>query len=358
MPALDFITIRGFKSIRSIEKFPIGAVNVIVGPNGSGKSNFLGAFALLHAHRDGRLADHVLAAGGADRMLHYGAKVTRGMFFELGYDDGRIIHAGDFSHAIPDILRSGDWEVHCESRDALERFVDIAYKWKHFHFHDTGSTSPLRGTARLHDNRELRSDGGNLPAFLYRLGAGADQSETGLSPDFHGGDARDAIRDAVRQIAPFFDDFILEPSPLNPETIRLEWKHVGTDRYFDASDLSDGTLRFMALATLFLQPPELRPSVILVDEPELGLHPAAITLLAALVRSASTSSQVILSTQSPTLLDHFDPHEVIVADRIGGETKLERLDADRLKEWLEDYSLGQLWEKNEFGGRPAPERAR
>jgi predicted ATPase len=155
-------------------------------------------------------------------------------------------------------------------------------------------------------------------------------------------------------VAPFFDNFRLDPLLLKPDDIKLEWRHKNSDQYFDASSLSDGTLRFIALATLFLQPERFRPSVILVDEPELGLHPYALELLAALIRQASVTNQVIVSTQSSLLLDHFQPEDVLVADRVDGGTQLTRLESKQLAKWLEDYSLGQLWEKNEFGGRPTP----
>ena len=201
----------------------------------------------------------------------------------------------------------------------------------------------MKKTADVNDNRHLRPDGTNLAPFLHFL---REKHE----------DAYRLVVNTVRQAAPFFRDFALEPLRLNPDKIRLEWRHEGTDAYFDASSLSDGTLRFMVLATLFLQPTEYRPSVILVDEPELGMHPFAITLLASLMKSASTDSQVIVSTQSSLLLDHFEPEEVLVADRVDGATRLARLESSRLESWLEDYSLGQLWEKNELGGRPAPER--
>lgn len=198
----------------------------------------------------------------------------------------------------------------------------------------------MKATADLNDNHYLRSDGSNLPAFLYYLQQRHEASY-------------ELIRGAVKLVAPFFEDFNLGPQRLNPEKVRLEWRHEGSDAYFDASSLSDGTLRFIALATLFLQPDHLRPSVILVDEPELGLHPYAITILGSLVKQASVRTQVIVSTQSSFLLDQFNPEDVVVAERVRGGTQFSRLETESLSTWLEDYSLGQLWEKNELGGRPS-----
>ena len=168
-----------------------------------------------------------------------------------------------------------------------------------YHFHDTGDHSPMKKTADVHDNRYLRSDGSNLAAFLYLL------------RERHRDDY-DTVVQVIQQAAPFFKDFDLRPENLNPHKIRLQWRHTGTDAFFDASSLSDGTLRFIALATVFLQPEEYRPAVILVDEPELGLHPYAIALLASLMQQASTETQVVVSTQSSLLLDHFEPEDVIV----------------------------------------------
>jgi predicted ATPase len=192
------------------------------------------------------------------------------------------------------------------------------------------------------DNEYLRVDGSNLAAFLYYLREKHDESYS-------------LIRRTVQRVAPFFDDFTLKPLRLKPDDIKLEWRHKRSDQSFDASSLSDGTLRFIALATLFLQPEEYRPSVILIDEPELGLHPYAIEMLASLIRQASVDTQVIVSTQSSLLLDHFEPEDVLVANRVDGGTQITRLKPEHLSTWLEDYSLGQLWEKNELGGRPVPD---
>jgi len=211
-----------------------------------------------------------------------------------------------------------------------------------YQFHDTGNFSPFYQTSQLDDNRSLRANGGNLAAYLYLLSKRHRE-------------AYELIRKTVQQAAPFFDDFQLAPLALNPGTIKLEWRHVGSDDYFDASGFSDGSLRFIALATLFLQPLELRPSLILVDEPELGLHPYAIGLLASLIHQASKETQIIVATQSPLLLDYFEPEDILVANRVDGATTIERLKPEPLAEWLKEYSLGQLWEKGELGGRPGKE---
>jgi predicted ATPase len=198
----------------------------------------------------------------------------------------------------------------------------------------------MRKTAKVDDNEFLRSDGSNLAAFLYYLHE--------KHPESYG-----LIRRTIQRVAPFFDDFHLRPLKLKRDDIKLEWRHRNSDQYFDASSLSDGTLRFVVLATLFLQPESYRPSAILVDEPELGLHPYAIGMLASLIRQASIATQVIVSSQSSLLLDYFQPEDVLVANRVEGGTEITRPDSAQLATWLKEYSLGQLWEKNELGGRPA-----
>ena len=336
----DDITIKGFKSIGSIENLKLGPINILIGPNGSGKSNFIGIFSFLRDIRLGKLQDYVIRAGGAEKILHFGSKTTEDLIVRLSFDN--IVNQYEIK------LRATDTDMlypFSESGHFLPPFFsfsacDPADSWHFYHFHDTSSTSPMRKTADVNDNRYLRPKGSNLPAFLYYLHKKHNASYN-------------LIRRTVQQVAPFFDDFLLQPQALNTAKIRLEWRHQGSDAYFDAASLSDGSLRFMALATLFLQPESLRPSIILLDEPELGLHPYAIAMLASLVKQASVKTQVILSTQSSLLIDHFQPEDVLVAERMDGQTQLTRLDTARLKMWLQDYSLGQLWEKNEIGGRPA-----
>lgn len=368
--ALDYITIRGFKSIASVENLELKPVNVLIGPNGSGKSNFIGMFAFLHAIREGRLRNYVTEAGGAEKVLHFGSKTTKELYIHLWFanevnqykltlsptDDDGLYPSSESAYYWHKGLYDRPYQTGLAPRDggreagisnpklkgAQEWVRTRLGGWRLYHVHDTSSSSPMRKTEKLADNEFLAPDGSNIAAFLYFL---REKHESSYS----------LIRRTVQRVAPFFDDFRLKPLKLKDEDIKLEWKHKNSDQYFDASSLSDGTLRFIALATLFLQPQEYLPSVILVDEPELGLHPYAIEMLASLIRPASNNTQVIVSTQSSLLLDHLDPEDVLVANRVEGGTQITRLESAPLVEWLKDYSLGQLWEKNEFAGRPVRE---
>ena len=377
-PAIEWMSVAGFRSIERIERLKVGPINILVGPNGSGKSNFIGVFSFLRQIAAGNLRNYVERAGGADEIFHFGSKTTSELTLHISFRDAvepysnaykiklspadadtlsvqseQVFYHRRREHPEPwdDFLPSGGQEAAISNRQVTDERDVASYVrnslmlWEFYHFHDTSSSSPIKKTTKLDDNRYLRPDGSNLAAFLYLL---REQHESSYR----------LICRTIRLAAPFFKDFVLAPRALNKDTILLEWQHEGTDAYFSADSLSDGSLRFSALTTLLLQPEEFLPSVILLDEPELGLHPAAITLLASLIRQASTKTQVILATQSSLLLDHFLPENVLVADRVNGNTRFTRCadDKDRLMDWLEDYSLGQLWEKNEIGGRPAPER--
>lgn len=362
---LDYITIKGFRSIKAVEKLEIRPINVLVGANGSGKSNFLGVFSFLRAVRRGWLVEYAAQRGGADNILYFGAKTTQEIELQLSFQEGvngyelRLARTDDdrffvrqescwfwnkAEHSSPySLTLQGDAHeasISKPQQSPIPRYVQQRLdRCQLYHFHDTSDSSPMKSTADVNDNRLLRVNASNLAPYLFYL---QERQQA----------AYQLIRKSVQRVAPFFDDFQLAPQRLNPNKIRLEWRHVDSDLYFDASALSDGTLRFMALATLLLQPTENRPAVILVDEPELGLHPYAIALLASMIKSASRHTQVIVSTQSPLLLDHFQPEDVLVTDRQEGESMFKRLEPSELAEWLDDYSLGQLWEKNQFGGRP------
>jgi predicted ATPase len=368
---IDHITVKGFKSLRSVEKLELRPINVLIGSNGSGKSNFIGMFSFLRDIREGRLQNYVTRSGGAGKILHFGSKTTKQIEIDISFKEGinayNLLLApsdndslypiretvsfwdkrypGPYVYSLASINRG--LEAGISSSEQTSRVAGWVRSrldsWRLYHVHDTSSTSPMRTASEIQDNKFLRPDGSNLPSFLFYL---HEKESTSYN----------LIRRTIQQVAPFFDDFLLAPSNLNPDTIRLEWKHKNSDQFFDASSLSDGSLRFITLATLFLQPVKLLPSLILVDEPELGLHPYAVQTLASLVRNASKHTQILIATQSSQLLDNFDPEDVLVADRVDGGTNIKRVEGGRLNSWLEEYSLGQLWEKNEFAGRPSSEQ--
>ena len=364
MPILDVITIRGFKSIAVIERLPLHRVNVIIGANGAGKSNFIGAFTFLHRIERRRLENYVLLSGGAERVLHFGSKRTSRIEVELSFNEGENQYHLQLEPTRDDSLVpayeavtsddkkpgsepltveipvSGSEAAITEQAFGTGRYVrDRLRSWRVYHFEDTSASSPMRKTAEIGDNAFLRDDGSNLAAFLYMLQQ-RHPSEYAM------------ILRLVQLVAPFLESFDLRPSGKEDRFVRLEWHHREDDAYFDAASFSDGTLRFIALAALLLQPAILRPSIILIDEPEIGLHPYALAMLASLIKQASVDTQVIVSTQSAELLDHFEPEDVLVAERVDGGTRLRRLEPEPLEAWLEEYSLGELWRKNEIGGRP------
>ena len=369
--SIDAITLKGFKSIQSLEDFELGTLNVLIGANGSGKSNFVSFFSLLREMVEGRLEKAVNKAGGADAHLFLGPKVTDNIFAELrfgenGYrfsleetvanrlifGDERIQYFSSFRGRTDSVNRSigkghSESKLKEHSKDGIsgeiaEYVCDVVSSWVVYHFHDTSETAAMRRTGSVRDNERLRPDAGNLAAFLFHL----REEET---------DTYSLIVDTVRLVAPFLRDFKLRPKKSNgDELVELEWEQKDSDYPFHASQLSDGTLRFIALATALLQPNP--PATILIDEPELGLHPQALDVLANLILQAQKRTQLIVSTQSAPLLNAFEPGQIVVIDREEGASQFRRLEADDLAAWLaEDYTLGDLWQKDVYGGGLAHE---
>jgi predicted ATPase len=356
---LSRIVLKGFKSIRACD-LTLNDINVLIGSNGSGKSNFISFFKLIQQMLDSKLQLYVSKQGGPDALLYFGRKKTERISAELyfgnnGYkfileptQDNRIMFALE---AFWWKNMGRDWDIgegHFETAvetqkdrtDIYQFVVPVMRNWRVYHFHDTSETALVKQPQGINDNAYLRHDARNLAAFLYFL------KEHFLS-------YYERIVKTIRLIAPFFGDFNLKAQLGNKDQIELEWTEKGDDIPFKAYHLSDGTLRFICLTTVLLQPEKYKPEIILIDEPELGLHPYAIKALASLLKFAAKSKQVIISTQSVELLNEFEPEDIIVADRTKGYTNLNRLDSEALLSWLEEYSLGELWQKNILGGRPS-----
>jgi len=365
MSSINKLTIKGFKSIRKMNRLHLSNLNVLIGANGVGKSNFIAYFRLLGEMLDNRLQVWTTKQGGADRVLTYGVKETSVLssYVEFGlngyYFDLEATVEGGFTFSREALyfegpqfgpkwieLGSGQTEAKLKKRyeDTPESHVshycyDSIASWRVYHFHDTSETAGVKRFGALHDNEYLRTDASNLAAFLYRLKEEA-------ANEFQ------QICKIIRLAIPFFDDFVLKPQtlPSEEQQIRLLWKQKDSDYALWPSQLSDGSIRFMCLVTALLQSDP--PSTIIIDEPELGLHPYAITLLGGLLRSASTRMQIIVSTQSVPLLNEFSIDDLIVVEREEDVSVFKRLDEGEFSNWLEDYSVGELWEKNVLGGRP------
>lgn len=353
------IEIEGFKSIQRCN-LDLGMVNLLIGSNGAGKTNFISLFKMLQSMIDENLQTYIAKHGGPNAFLFFGSKQTERItvkffFGNNGYqfvltptNDNRLIFEDELFYwnvtGAQSIGRGHQESVWKNGRhngiDTCVQPILRNQKWRVYHFHDTGDTALVKQIHGLNDNEEFATDARNLAAFLYRL------RET-ESNSYH------QIVRTVQLVAPFFDDFVLRPNPLKPDSIQLEWNDKKGDIPFTASQLSDGTLRFICLATLLLQPEHLMPETILIDEPELGLHPYAVSVLASLIKKAAVEKQIIVSTQSVELLNEFEAKDVIVVGHENNHSEFERLSEEELKVWLEDdYTLGELWKKNIFGGRP------
>ena len=358
---IDKLTIKGFKSLQDVE-LELGRLNVLIGPNGAGKSNLVSYFDMLREMSNDRLQFWTGKRGGADRVLSFGAKYTprlaskveiRNSFYEFTLehtDDNRFVFVKEKSIIIEGeprhehISGGGHLESHFLSNAAssisvraVKGFYDSIAGAGIYHLNDTSDTARIKLDRGLHDNRHLRHDGENLSAYLYKL------------KHFHK-KRYDQIIEIVRLAIPFFDDLILEPVEIRPDesTIQLMWRQKNSDYPLLPSQLSDGSLRYICLVTALMQPDP--PSTIIIDEPELGLHPYAIHLLGALLRSASQRMQVIVATQSSLLLDEFDVDDLIVVELENGVSVFRRLEEENFQEWLKDFSVGELWFKNVLGG--------
>jgi predicted ATPase len=362
------ITISGFKSISSDKPLSIepGNVTVLLGANGSGKSNVISFFKMLNFIMSGSFQLFVAKAGTAQVFLNYGSKHTSAIKGEIYFESDS--HFDEYTllltHASPDklIINSEEliWGKKCENNpqkillpseftesalinsqnSTIKTIHRILSNCKVYQFHNSSTESPIRQPSPVGFADYLQSEGNNLAAFLYRL-----------KNDYP--DNYRKIVSYVRLVVPQFNDFYLEPN--EGGYVMLKWQDTSINDYIMLpGQFSDGTIRFIALATLLLQPKKTMPSVIIIDEPELGLHPFAISQLAEMIKEAAINTQVIIATQSPGLVDEFEANQITVIERDeeSESTIARKLDEQELAEWMENYSLSELWNKNVLGGRP------
>jgi predicted ATPase len=366
-PKLNKIRVKGFRSLRDVSLDP-GPVTVLIGPNGAGKSNLLWALEMVRMLAFESLQLFVSERGGASYLMHYGPQKTAAIDVALEF----VTHSGENAYEARLGYGSDESLIFLSERAAFRRTAEQQWKWKElgvghresklreasesdttaktvrwllrqinfYHFHDTSRRSPLRTRPFADTSGDyLRSDGSNLPVFLLGLQESSDEGSRA---------AWRLIEATFRRVAPF----IAKLTPIEDrQGTKLEWVD-DQGALFGPAHLSDGTLRALALVAALGQPGSSLPLVSCIDEPELGLHPAALGVLCGLISSVAARRQVIVSTQSPVLLDYFEPRDVVVAERMNSATNFRRLDEVQLASWLEEYSLSELYDKNVLGGRP------
>ena len=372
---IESVKIQGFRSLADVGLTNMPNASVLIGPNGSGKSNFIRFFEMMSWMLISRqLGEFINRQGGADDQLFGGNAHTPRLTGEISMrtGSGRNDYRFALSHANPDrflftqeelrfsreyqdwageapwqSLGSGHLEANIVEAAQTQNYpginqttarviVNLLRDCAVYQFHDTSDSSKLKNKWDVSENNQLRSHGGNLAAVLYRL----EQQDLRRY---------ELICKQINRVLPGFDRFAIEE---DYGRVMLRWKAKWSDKIIGAHLTSDGSLRFFALVTLLNLPPEMLPDVILLDEPELGLHPSAISLVGAMIKVMSFQRQVIVATQSPLLVDEFAPNEIFVMELKDGQTKVSRQDDEYLKHWLEEYTTGELWQKNVLGGRP------
>lgn len=356
---MDKITIQGYKSFKDIE-LSLNRINILIGANGAGKSNFLSFFEFLNALYEQRLTEYVSLRGGTEKFLFEGPKITNQIFARLTFGRNRYTFTlkegiGKFVFTHEQLGYTSNYRAINNDKEIASLGNESALKdynglirgdyikgylseIKKYHFHDTGRTSPFTHTCNIENDKYfLYSNGDNIAAFLYHI-----KKKHPITYK--------KIVMTIRSVAPFFNDFYFNANENGD--LRLQWRDRFSETVYGPTDLSDGTVRFIALVTLFLQPNP--PKVIIIDEPELGLHPFAISKLAGLIRSvAQKGNQIILATQSAELISNFEPEDIITVNHEEGASIMKRLDSKHLTNWLNDYTLGDLWKQNILkGGQP------
>lgn len=370
MSQIKSLSLRGFKTIKELQELEFEKVNIFIGANGSGKSNIVSFFEMISFMMRDAFSNYVSSNGFASSMLYHGQKVTRDIEADIKFhsDTGESDYRFRVSHTVGDnflfmeetiLYHKKGHETSYElplsdggyretklkdlyhTNQTVRYTKDLLSNIRVFHFHDTSKTAYIRQARPLESNSELMSDGGNLAPFLYRL------SEN--QPKYY-----DRIISFIKMVAPFFDNFILKPYG---DSIQLKFKELNSDLELGSFRLSDGTIRFICLATLLLQPKKTLPKIIIIDEPELGLHPVAIDILAEMLNIASTNAQIFITTQSERFINSFEPKNIIVIDRKKDEnsryySSFQKLNRENLSEWLEEYKISDMWNSNIIGGRP------
>lgn len=372
---------------------PMRNLNVLIGPNGSGKSNFIEVLNVLR-HAPVRLDSPIMTGGGVQEWLWKGscddppcAKISVEVVGNLMDQSCGFCHSLEFGQAGDQVMVRSESVTYGKSSDAAGDAAEF-YSLKNGHaMVQDGQLPGQRPRMREIESSKLDSrvsilsqmkdpDRYRVFDFLQRAYSGIHiyrewtfgpasrmRSSQALSSATdsigRGGEnvfavvasmkrpERNRLVDELRTLYDEIVDVRVGPTAGNGLRLFIEEKggmEISSER------LSDGTLRFLFLLAILLQPEP--PPLIVIEEPELGLHPDVIPRIAALLVEASQRTQLVVTTHSRMLIDALgeDPECVVVCEKHDGESTFERLDGERMAAWLENYSLGDLWSKGEIGG--------
>jgi predicted ATPase len=379
---IDEISIRNYKSIKELIKFPLNNINILIGANGSGKSNFLSFFDFVK-NSFVKYKDDT-QQGGSDSLLFLGRRNSQFLSYSItlsnldyhfpggskfqATEDNKLAWVGyvdtilhdihyeeyinyDFMKYHPELAIYLYDNAHKDDgyRVSVNEFIEIGLEnsiedfsnnTTQYHFHDTSKLSPILTDCMLNNNDMLLSNGKNIMPFVYRIYQENRQSYS-------------MIVNAIRSCVDDFHDFYIRKNIKSDDMVRLEWQHkhdIGEPKH--GILLSDGSLRIICLIVLLLQPIEWIPQLVIIDEPELGMHPKALSLIAALIKQISPQKQFIIATQAPEFINLFTPEDIIVCDKNeDSSSSFKRLNSQELKAWLDDYSVADLWQMNIIGGQ-------
>ncbi|MGI9106473.1 MAG: AAA family ATPase [Pyrinomonadaceae bacterium] len=376
------LDIKGFRSLKDVTWQP-GDLNLLIGANGAGKSNLLRFLELLAVSARGGLGKYIQSLGGFNAIAWDGS--VRDISWALNYADSVFHHdryevkltGGGWGYRVATELLSGNpseeetvifidregnkakisdfmFEVPRElNPELIDKEGTLLSAASAFHdwsdvalfksalssitvYHDirVDRDAAIRSPAVTRYEQRVDSDGQNLISVLHTLYTGNREFKRDI--------------DAAMRAA-FGDDYeeiVFPPAADQRIQLRVRWRSLKREQ--SAADLSDGTLRFLLLMTVLAGPDP--PPVIAIDEPETGLHPAMLPIVAEHAVDAALRSQVVLSTHSPQLLDAFtetQPTTTVIRWE-NGETVLQNLDGEELRYWLREYTLGALFKSGEL----------
>lgn len=356
MSGFQRLSVDGFRRLCGVNiDFKDRPLCVMIGANGSGKTSVLEVMSLLAASAQGKLGDRIselggigavltagrsemsfqLTAGSGAGPLQYDLSIeTSGIGYSLKAEGLAHIGRGTITLRAKVVSETGLSDARSllkPAADFRERLASSAY----YHMLDVGPRSQVRLPQPMRPAKLPGKNGEDLVTCLY------DMRET--EPD-----AFETVEDSLRAAFPGFVQLTFPPVAAG--TLAMIWRDRNFPTGFYSHQLSEGMLRFLWLATL-LQSSAL-PEVVLLDEPEVSLHPELLNLLAHQLREAAQRSQIIVATHSDRLVRFLKPEEVLVADLTEeGLAKLTWADSLDLEKWLDEYTLDEVWGIGRLGGR-------